>query len=59
MLEDAWSVEDHYGFSWWDSLIVAQAQRGGCTTLLTENLPHGQDVYGVRIVNPFLEEPGL
>jgi predicted nucleic acid-binding protein len=57
LFETAWAVEDRYGFSWWDALIVAQALAAGCDTLLTEDLRHDQDVFGIRIVNPFREGP--
>jgi predicted nucleic acid-binding protein len=43
-----------YGFSFYDSLIVAAAMDAGCATLLTEDLQHGQMVEGMRIENPFL-----
>jgi predicted nucleic acid-binding protein len=33
MLEQAWSVQDRYRLSWWDSLIVAAAQVSGCDYL--------------------------
>lgn len=38
-------------------LIVAAAQSGGCSILLTEDLSHGQMLDGVRVVDPFREEP--
>lgn len=41
------------GYSFYDSLILASAQHGGCATLYTEDLHAGQQVYGVKIVNPF------
>ncbi len=53
VMESAWRIEDRYGFSWWDSLIVAQALASGATTLLTEDLQDGQEIEGLRIVNPF------
>jgi predicted nucleic acid-binding protein len=43
-----------YGFSIWDGLIVAAAIDAKCSTLLTEDLQHGQVVEGLRIENPFL-----
>lgn len=58
VLEQAWAVEDRYGFSWWDSLVVSQALSAGCETLLTEDLQHDQEVFGLRIVDPFREKPG-
>lgn len=53
----AWAVEDLHGFSWWDSLVVAAAQRAGCGALLTEDLQHGQQLEEVQVVNPFEFSP--
>ena len=60
--EVAWHIEDRYGFSCWDSLIVAAAQQSGCRMLLTEDLQDGQDLDGLVVTDPFthtLEELGL
>lgn len=57
VLESAWRVEGRYGLSWWDSLIVAQAMASGCAVLLTEDLQHDQELFGVRVVDPFQVEP--
>jgi len=32
---------------------VAAASRGGCTTLLTEDLQHGSTLAGMSLINPF------
>jgi predicted nucleic acid-binding protein len=40
--------------SFWDALIVQSAIAGGATTLLTEDMQHGQAIEGVTIENPFL-----
>ncbi|WP_419167945.1 PIN domain-containing protein [Candidatus Palauibacter sp.] len=53
VLERAWFLEDRHAVSWWDALIVAAAQACGCTILLTEDMQHGHDFGGVRVVNPF------
>ena len=50
----ALKLSKRYGFSIWDSLILAAAMEAGCETLLTEDMQHGQVVEGVRIENPFL-----
>ena len=50
----ALEVGRRYGFSIWDSLIVAAAVEARCSNLLTEDLQHGQMIEGVRIENPFL-----
>lgn len=55
IFEDAWGVEDRYGFSFRDSLVVAAARRLGCATLLTEDLQDGQDLDGLVVRNPFVE----
>ena len=53
IVEAAWWMEDRYGFSFWDSLIVAAAQAAGCEALLTEDLQHGLDIDGLRVADPF------
>lgn len=59
VIEAAWVIQDRFGLSFWDSLIVAAAQACGCRYLLTEDLQHGQDLNGIRVTNPFLEDPGI
>jgi predicted nucleic acid-binding protein len=54
----AWELQDEYRFSFWDSMIVAAATRADCSILLTEDLQHGQQLGGLRVVNPFMEPPG-
>ncbi len=53
LLHQAWAMEDRYGLSYWDSLIVAAAQVEGCRHLLTEDLQDGLNLDGVTVVNPF------
>ncbi|WP_295445020.1 hypothetical protein [uncultured Thiodictyon sp.] len=48
-------VAQRFGFSYYDSLIVAAAQEAGCDTVYSEDLQHGQVVGpGLTVVNPFL-----
>ena len=56
-LEAAWSIRDRHALSWWDALIVAAAESSDCRYLLTEDLQHGRDLGGVRIVSPFRTAP--
>ena len=42
-----------YRLSFWDSLIVQAALRGGATTLYTEDLQHGQLFQSLSVENPF------
>lgn len=53
----AWTVQDRYGLSWWDALVVSAAQVAGCAWLLTEDLQHGQAFDGVTVADPFLTGP--
>jgi predicted nucleic acid-binding protein len=48
------SVQARWQLSLWDAMIVAAAQTSGARKLLSEDLNHGQDYGGVRVVNPFL-----
>lgn len=57
VVDAAWAVQDRYGLSWWDALIVAAAQAGECRYLLTEDLQDGQKLGGVTVVDPFSHAP--
>lgn len=48
-------VQTRYGFSFYDSLIVAAALEAGCTTLYSEDMQDGQRIEGLTITNPFAE----
>ena len=58
-VETAWAVESRFGFSYWDSLIVAAAKAQGCRYLLTEDLQHEQTIDSVQVLNPFLVGPDV
>lgn len=58
LVDRAWAVEDRYGLSWWDALIVAAAQTAGCAYLLSEDLQDRQRLGDLTVVNPFTHEPG-
>jgi predicted nucleic acid-binding protein len=47
-------LSDRYGFSIWDGLIVAAALEARCSTLLSDDMQHGQVIEGMWIENPFL-----
>ena len=46
-------VRGRYGFSFYDSIIVAGAIESGCTRLYSEDLQHGQQVESLTVENPF------
>lgn len=58
-VENAWAIESRYQLSWWDALVVASAQQQGCSYVLTEDLPHGLQIDGVRIIDPFVVSPDI
>lgn len=51
---EALRLSTRFSLSWYDSLIVAAAVEGLCTTLYSEDLQHGQQIGHVRVENPFL-----
>lgn len=51
---DAIDLHQVHSLSFWDALVIRCAAAAGCTTLLTEDMQHGQVIDGVRIENPFL-----
>lgn len=53
----AWDIEDRFGLSWWDSLIVASALQAGCVFLFSEDLQDGLKIDGLQIRNPLV--PGF
>ncbi len=53
-IRKAWQIKSRYGFSYWDSLMVASAMQNNCEILFTEDLQHGQTIGHLKIVNPFL-----
>jgi len=53
-LLSALDVAQRYGFSHYDSLIVAAALEAGCATLYSEDLQNGQVIdQRLTIINPF------
>jgi len=47
-------VSVRHRLSWYDSLIVAAAIEGGCGTLYSEDLQHGQRFGELKVENPFV-----
>jgi predicted nucleic acid-binding protein len=43
-----------HGLSYWDALVLRMAKQAGCRVVLSEDMQHGQEIDGVKIVNPFL-----
>jgi predicted nucleic acid-binding protein len=48
-------IRGRYGFSYWDSLIVATALLSGCSILYSEDMQHDQVIEStLKIINPFI-----
>ena len=53
LVQRAIDTHKQYGITYWDSLIVAAAERAGCTRIISEDLNPGQSYYGIAVVDPF------
>jgi len=49
----ALQIKRRYGIAYWDAAVIAGARRMGAAVLVSEDLSHGQDYGGVRVLNPF------
>jgi predicted nucleic acid-binding protein len=47
-------IHRFHGLSFWGALVLRMAKQTGCRVLLSEDMQHGQEFDGVKIVNPFL-----
>ena len=53
MVRRAIATHSRYGTSYWDSLIIAAAERARCPRILSEDMNPGQSYHGIVVVNPF------
>ena len=53
LYESCLEIQNETRYSFYDSLILAAALQGGCDILYSEDLQDGQEVRGVKIVNPY------
>jgi predicted nucleic acid-binding protein len=53
LVRRAVQVRGAYGIHFYDGMIVAAAERGGCERLWSEDLNSGQQYFGVTVENPF------
>ncbi len=54
LFHQALDEQKRWKLSLWDSLILAAARASGATELITEDLNHGQNFNGLKVINPFL-----
>ena len=57
MVRRAIATHNRYGVNYWDSLIIAAAERAGCSAILSEDFNTGQLYHSILAVNPFAAEP--
>jgi predicted nucleic acid-binding protein len=57
LIERGWYWMDAAQLSYWDSLILASAERQGCEWLLSEDFQTARRYGQVTVVNPFLKSP--
>lgn len=53
LMRHALQLKSRYRIAYWDAAVIAGARRLGATVLVSEDLAHGQDYAGVRVLNPF------
>ncbi|HMN19819.1 MAG TPA: hypothetical protein PKA16_00330 [Ottowia sp.] len=58
LLGTAFDVQQRWGLSFWDSLIVAAAMRCGARKLWSEDLSAGQQFGDLMVVDPLRQEGG-
>ena len=52
---EAIKINVHYGYSYWDSLLVSTALLNNCSILYSEDMQHDQLIEGkLRIINPLV-----
>jgi len=51
--EKALEIAEQYGYTIYDSLVIAAALQARCTTLYSEDMHSGQKIEGMTILNPF------
>jgi predicted nucleic acid-binding protein len=53
LLQAALEAAGRFRISYWDATIVEAARALGCRTVLSEDLNHGQNYNGVKVIDPF------
>lgn len=53
LISRGFALQGSYQLSYWDALIVAAAESGGCAEILSEDLDDGAIYGGVMVRNPF------
>jgi len=54
IIRRALDARGSYGLHFYDGMIVAAAERGGCGRIWSEDMNAGQKYFGISVENPFL-----
>ena len=58
IVESCLKLKETYGYSYWDSLILAAALANNCAVVYSEDMQHNQVIEGrLTVVNPFANVP--
>ena len=58
LIEQAIDISILSQLSFWDSLIIAAAEKANCGFIISEDLNKGQFYRGIKLINPFTEDAG-
>jgi len=47
------SLHQRFSLSYWDACVLAAAMQLGCHTVFSEDMQHGQEFDGLRVIDPF------
>ncbi len=50
--QEAWRVQDRFGFSWWDCMLLASAILARCEVFLSEDMQHEMKIFGMTVLDP-------
>jgi len=53
LVRRALQAHEEYGVHFYDGMIIAAAERGGCSRIWSEDLNAGQAYFGIVVENPF------
>lgn len=54
LFHKALEINERWQYSFYDSLIISAALKSECSIIYSEDLQHGQKIFSLEIVNPFL-----
>ncbi len=54
LYRESLSLQKKTGYSFYDSLIISGALEAGCKKLYSEDMHHGHEIQGLKILNPFM-----